>query len=274
MTTKKEYILGTDNDELMRLAVQHRIWADTAVTSWRRAGIGPGSKVLDMGSGPGYASIDLAQLVTEKGQVLGVDEAANFVEFLNQKARAQDLHQLRAQVADAQDLTASVDGGFDAIYTRWVLCWLDKPEKALDGMRKLLSHKGRLVIHDYFNWTAMKIAPRSRAVENMVQAALRSFEERNGDVDVVGKLPALLRKAGFEITHFEIHQRVARGGGLDSTAAWPLMWWRSYGPKLVKSGHLSAADGEEAMRQMDLLEKDPDMFFFCPPLFEIIATIR
>jgi len=98
-----------------------------------------------------------------------------------------------------------------------------------------------------------------------------SFIERKGDVDIAARLPNLLKMAGFKIVHFDVHQRVARGGGVDSTLAWPLSWWRTYGPKLVQSGRLTHSEFEEAKSALDVLEHDPERFFFCPPLFEFIA---
>jgi ubiquinone/menaquinone biosynthesis C-methylase UbiE len=272
-----EYVLGTDADELSRLGLQHRIWADAAVAAWKRAGIGPGSRVMDVGCGPGYATFDLAQMVTESGHILAIDESPSFIDFLNSQAKARGVPQIQACVGDAHKLADVVachsNGGlYDAIYCRWVLCWLKEPARALAGMCAALKADGRIIIHDYFNWRAMTMAPRSDAVEKMVLAAVDSFGERNADLDISARLPALLRASGFTENHFEVYQRVARGGGSDATLAWPLSWWRTYGPKLVKMQRLSPQDLSQALQDLDELERNPDQFFLCPPLFEFIAT--
>jgi nitrogen-specific signal transduction histidine kinase len=56
---ERSYFLGTHDEELERLGLQHRVWRPTVLECWRRAGIGPGSKVLDVGAGPGFAAADL-----------------------------------------------------------------------------------------------------------------------------------------------------------------------------------------------------------------------
>ncbi|MCC6277769.1 MAG: methyltransferase domain-containing protein [Oligoflexia bacterium] len=268
----KEYVLGTGQDELDRLGLQHRIWADAAVSAWKRAGIGPGSKVLDLGCGPGFASLELAQLVTSKGKVIAVDESKGFVSHLNQQAAKFELPHLQAYSADAQNLQSTLnDKGFDAVYCRWLLCWLPEPQKALAEVKKILKPGGRFVIHDYFNWRAMCSAPRSKPIEKMVQAAVASFEERNGNVDIAASLPKLLRETGFVVSDFSMHARVARGGGLDSTFAWVSTWWHTYGPKLVQMGKLSQSDCEQALLAIDEIGRNPDQFFVCPPVFEFIA---
>jgi ubiquinone/menaquinone biosynthesis C-methylase UbiE len=272
---EKEYVLGTGADELSRLGIQHRVWADATVAAWKRAGIGPGSHVLDLGSGPGHATFDLCQMVTESGRVVAFDESKNFVDYLNGQSHARGLTQLSATVGDAQNITASVSKlsveNFDAVYCRWVLCWLREPQRTLEGVAKILKPGGRVVIHDYFHWETMTMGPRSAAVEKMVQAALASFHDRHANMDIAADLPALFEKTGFRLTHFEVYQRVARGGGVDSTLAWILTWWRTYGPKLVTLGKLSAADCEAALNDLAELERNPNKFFFCPPLFELIA---
>lgn len=276
MTKDNEYILGTGNDELERLSLQHRIWSDAAVASWKRAGIGPNTRVIDLGCGPGFASYDLAQLVGYDGEVLAIDESKSFIDFVNSQAQTRNLPQLKAQLGDVQNLnvTSQLEKKFDAVYCRWVLCWLAEPAKAIEKIKSFLKPGGKLIIHDYFNWAAMTSAPRSAALEKVVAAAIESFRDRSGDIDICAKLPPLLRQKGYKLIHFQVDQRVARGGGLDSTLAWPLTWWRTYAPKLVTLGKLSSQDCEQALRDLENLEQDPDQFFFCPPVFELIAEIK
>ena len=72
MTDKKDsdYILGTHDEEVARLGLQHRVWRTVALDCWSRAGITAGSKVVDVGAGPGYATVDLAEIVGPTGEVL------------------------------------------------------------------------------------------------------------------------------------------------------------------------------------------------------------
>ena len=67
---ERDYVLGTHEDELERLGVQHRAWRPVVLDCWRNAGITTGSKVLDVGAGPGYATVDLADIVGRTGKVV------------------------------------------------------------------------------------------------------------------------------------------------------------------------------------------------------------
>ena len=79
MATERTYFLGTHDEEIKRLGLQHRVWRPTVLDCWRRAGIGPGSKVLDVGAGPGFAAADLSEIVGPDGVVVAVERSARFV---------------------------------------------------------------------------------------------------------------------------------------------------------------------------------------------------
>src|SRR6266700_5014628 len=73
MATERDYVLGTHDEELMRLGLQHRVWRPVVLDCWQRAGITVGKRVLDLGAGPGYATIDLAEIVGSGGEVVALD---------------------------------------------------------------------------------------------------------------------------------------------------------------------------------------------------------
>ena len=50
---RQEYLLGTHDEEIERLGLQHRVWRPNVLACWRRAGIKAGSRVLEVGAGPG-----------------------------------------------------------------------------------------------------------------------------------------------------------------------------------------------------------------------------
>ena len=62
MAADRDYILGTHVEEISRLGVQHDVWRPVVLDCWKRAGITTGKCVLDIGAGPGYAAIDLANI--------------------------------------------------------------------------------------------------------------------------------------------------------------------------------------------------------------------
>src|ERR1700674_2828201 len=89
-----DYVLGTHDAELERLGLQHRLWRPRMLDAWRRAGIVPGQTVLDVGAGPGYAALDLAEIVGRTGRVVALERSRRFVEVLTARAAARGFTQL------------------------------------------------------------------------------------------------------------------------------------------------------------------------------------
>ena len=269
--TEREYVLGTGNDELTRLALQNRLWSDAAHAAWKLAGIAPGQRVLDVGCGPGHAAYDLAQIVTNTGAVIGIDESAAFVTYVREQAQARGLPQLTAQTADAQHFTAEQVGRepFHLAYARWVLCFVKDPAAVVRNVAAVLQPGGSFVVHDYFNYGSMTMAPRRRSHDLAVAATMRSWRERGGDPDVGARLPRLFADNGLRLVHLTVHARVARGQ--DSMFAWPDTWWRTFAPKLVGMGMLAQSDCDELIADLTRARTSSSDFVQCPPVYELIG---
>src|SRR4051812_17105559 len=76
---ERDYVLGTHDEELQRLGLQHRVWRPTVSACWNKAGITVGSRVIDLGAGPGYATMDLAEIVGPQGKVTALERSARYV---------------------------------------------------------------------------------------------------------------------------------------------------------------------------------------------------
>jgi ubiquinone/menaquinone biosynthesis C-methylase UbiE len=273
MAQQTPYVLGTGEDELQRLSLQHRLWSDALVAACKRAGLRIGHRVLDVGCGPGFAAFDFAQLVTDRGAVVAVDESQPFLDYLAEQARVRNLPQLRAVVGDVQRLDEAVtQSGFDLAYARWVLCFVPDPEAVVRGIAQKLRAGGKLVVHDYFNYTSMTLAPRSVYHDRAVAATAESWRARGGDPDIVGRLPAMLAAHGFEIDSIEVHQRIARG--TDTMFGWLDTWWHTFVPKLVAMGRLAQADADGLLHELAAMRGDGLRFAQCPTVYEIVATKR
>lgn len=285
----REYVLGTGEDELTRLGLQHRLWADAAHEAWKAAGVKLGDAVLDLGAGPGFASFDLAGLVGPRGLVLALDESPVFIEHLTRQAAARGLGQLRGVVGDvhaaarvvggaggavgavgvgavAPGDAPSARGGFDIVYARWVLCFVKDPAGVVGQCAAALKPGGRLVVHDYFNYTCMTAAPKRPFFTAAVLATDRSWRDHGGDPDIAGRLPAMASSHGLRLTHHRVHQRLARGG--ETMFQWPDLWWRTYAPKLVSMGYLTPPQAEGLLAEMAQIAADPAQFIHLPPVYE------
>ncbi|MEZ6235687.1 MAG: methyltransferase domain-containing protein [Phycisphaerales bacterium] len=269
-----EYVLGTDQTELVRLGIQHRLWGDAAHALWRRANLVPGERVLDIGCGPGYAARDLAMIVGDRGRVVGIDESEGFVREYNRRSAEVMMPWAVALHGDVQRLDAVLEAGgesapFDLAYSRWVMCFVPDPEAVVRAAAKAIRPGGRWCIQDYFAYSTMTLAPKEDAFTSVVQQIDRSWRDRGGDPDIVGRLPAMLERSGFRVTHLDVEHRIARPG--DFMWTWPDVFWSSVLPRLVASRHITAAMRTAFEAAWSRASADPTRFCLLPPVFEVIA---
>ncbi|MCK8503879.1 SAM-dependent methyltransferase [Myxococcus fulvus] len=85
----------------------------------RAAGLRPGLRVLDVGCGVGAVSFLAAELVGPSGEVVGIDGAAQPLEWAWRRARERGLSQVRFQHCDMASLPR--ERLFDAVVERRVL---------------------------------------------------------------------------------------------------------------------------------------------------------
>lgn len=269
-----EYVLGTSADESVRLGLQHRLWSASAHQLWEKAGVRPGQTVLDIGCGPGHATLDLAQIVGPTGRVIGVDESAAFLKQLNDQAQARKFQNIDRVLGDVQELDAALPGhedSIDVVYARWVFCFLSKPEDVVRGLSRMVKPGGRVAVQDYFNYErALTLAPRREAFSKVIQAVGASWRARGGDTDIMGKLPGMLVAHGFRVDHLDVVQRIARPGS--TMWYWPNSFWQSFVPRLVEMGFITGEDEKAFEQEWAAASQDPATFIQLPPVYELVAT--
>jgi ubiquinone/menaquinone biosynthesis C-methylase UbiE len=113
-----------------------------------RAGLGPGSAVLDLGVGRGAALFAAAEVVGPTGAVLGVDLAAGMVELTAADAADRGLTQVSVVLGDA-DHPPTREGGWDAVIASFVLFFLPDPVATGSRIRSVLRPGGRFVLSTF-----------------------------------------------------------------------------------------------------------------------------
>src|SRR5215471_9191904 len=98
--TARPYVLGHSETELRRLALTSSFWGELTEEVFRRAGIGVGMHVLDVGCGAGDVAFLAASLVGPSGRVLRVDRSEDAVKRASIRAAEHGLGWCRFAVAD------------------------------------------------------------------------------------------------------------------------------------------------------------------------------
>ena len=268
---KCEYVLGTHDEELRRLGFQHQVWIAATATAWERARFGRGQLLLDVGCGPGYATLDLARLVGERGHVTAVDVSERFLSHLETQLRARSITNVTTLSQDVEDLKLP-SRHFDGAYARWVLCFVKNPAAVLRGVARALKSGGRFVIQDYYQYEAAWIAPEHPVFRKVFQAVDKSWRQRGGNPNIGSVLPELLLRNGFEIV--EVTPLLRLGRSSDLIWQWPDTFFPIYLGTLIEMKLLSQADATLFLREWKKRSRSPGAFFSTPPMIEIIAVKR
>lgn len=267
MKEKNTYILGTDAEELHRLGIQHQVWAEEAQHGWRLANFKGGQTLLDLGSGPGFCTKELSYIAGQEGKVIGVDISESYIEHLKQITRLYHLN-IEPVLSDFNTMELA-DSSLDGMYCRWALAWLPNPLEILQKVFHALKPGGKMVIHEYYDWSTHQIEPHKPGLSKAIQAALKSFKDSEGEIDIGRQLPGALSEMGMKVTHLRLMAKLATPDNL--TWQWPKTFYKSYFPRLADRNYLTSQEVSEALRDLDELERTKGATICCPIMVEVIA---
>jgi SAM-dependent methyltransferase len=136
-----------------RLVAQGELFDPLTRRLLREAGLAPGMRVLDLGSGAGNVTRLAAQLVGPHGAVVGVERDPAAVELAR---RRTDAANIEFRVGDIQTLDG-IEGGFDAVVGRLVLMYLTDPVTAMRAAAERVRPGGLICMHEVdlaYLWTS------------------------------------------------------------------------------------------------------------------------
>ena len=190
-----DYVLAVGEAAARRLRVLDEVFGPYSRELLRRAGLTQGMRVADIGCGSGLVSLWIAAQLGAGGSVTGVDMSGEQLRVAEKNAGAAGLTNVSFQEASAYE-TKLPRGQFDLVYSRFLMCHLTDPAKALSEMRTLLTPDGILVCEDHDDGGIFS-EPQTRAYERLVEISEAVNRIRGLDSYIGLKLPRLVREAGF-----------------------------------------------------------------------------
>lgn len=262
-----EYILGTDAVELERLRFQHQVWAEELHELAGRAGLRAGARVLDLGCGPGFTTLELARLVGPTGRVIACDQSERFLATLRRACTHLGLAQVEAWHGSVEALPL-VDASFDAAYARWLFCWLPDPLAVLRRVARALRPGGVLLLQEYIDWGAMRLLPHGPAFARGVEACLASWKAGGATIDFAAEVPALAEQAGLTLEHLRPRARLGPVGSPEWR--WLDQFFHLYLPKVVERGLLAPRELEAWLAEWKARAAGGASFAVTPTMADVI----
>jgi SAM-dependent methyltransferase len=208
------YVLGHSGFELARLARQERLIGKITREYFRNAGIGPGMRVLDVGSGTGAVAFQAADLVGPSGEVIGTDLAPEAVATASKNAVASGASHVSFREGNPAEMT--FERPFDAVIGRYVLLFQTDQSHMLRHLAKHLKPGGIIAFHEP-DWSFVRSDPVAPLYERCCAWIVDTFENAGTSSNMSGKLRQAFLGAGLSSPAMQMQAVI---GDAVSTAEW------------------------------------------------------
>jgi ubiquinone/menaquinone biosynthesis C-methylase UbiE len=147
MATPQSYILGHNDRERRRLAIQASVLRPITERFFEDAGISAGMKVLDLGCGVGDVSMILSRMVGAEGKVTGLDFDPAAVAAARQRTAEAGVTNTVFVESNVADWQADVQ--MDAVAGRHILIHTPDPVAILRRAADFMRPGGILAFQEY-----------------------------------------------------------------------------------------------------------------------------
>jgi ubiquinone/menaquinone biosynthesis C-methylase UbiE len=212
MTDK--YMLGHSLAESRRLVLQAELLEPITRRFLIEAGIQPGMRVLDVGTGMGDVAFLVADMVGAEGEVIGADTSAAAI--VAAAARGKGLSRSNVRFVTGDPATLSLEPAFDAVVGRYVLLFQKEPGSMLRALNSKLRPGGLIAFHE-LDWQSVHSSPPAPTFDQCCRWAIEALRLGGADPFVGSKLYAAFVQAGFPPPALRVES--IAGGASDPTGA-------------------------------------------------------
>ena len=271
MSKENEYVLGTHDEEIARLGLQHRVWRPPAVDAWMRGGITTGQTLIDLGCGPGYATVDLAEIVGPSGRIISLDKSRRFLDALEStrlQRKLNNIDSIEIDLNEGQLPSMKADGA----WSRWIFAFVKNPRRLLTQVAERLKPGGVFIIHEYLDYSTWRVLPQSPEFEEFVREVMESWRAEGGEPDIGRELPIWLNELGFELRILKPIVDVVSPSSF--IWQWPKAFVDVGLKRLVDLGCISHEQSLKVSAVFASREASPHSLVVTPVVLEIIAVRR
>lgn len=225
------YALGSTDAEHERLIRQAARFAPFTERLFRDAGVGPGHRVLDLGSGMGDVAMLVARVVSPSGEVVGVERDGRSIARAQKRVREAGLHNVSFVQCDASELPR--ERPFDAAVGRLILQFLPDPIAVLRSVSQLIRPGGAIAFQEPSWKPFLALCSHMPLWSACGSLAVDAFEGAGANAEMGPELPRLFERAGLPSPVMRMEMLL--GNDLESTR-WTCDLLSSLRPQIERLG--------------------------------------
>jgi SAM-dependent methyltransferase len=205
-----DYVLGHSDRELERLSTQARLIAPVTTEFFIDAGIVPGMRILDVGSGSGDVALLASDLIGDKGSVVGIDRAPAAIVAARRRAQARSLRNVSFREGEPADMIS--EGPFGAVVGRYVLLFQADAVHMLRSVARCLRPGGVIVFHEP-DWSMVRSVPAAPTYDRCCRWIIAAATSGGSNWNMADKLHGVFLAAGLPAPTMRMKTFV--GGGTE-----------------------------------------------------------
>ena len=265
----KPYILATGEKAVSRLDVLERIFGPATRHLLSAAGLCSGMRVAEIGCGTALTARWVAMQVGPGGTVVGVDASPGQLHIGEKSAAEAGITNLSFRQGNAYE-TGLPRASFDLVYSRFLLCHLADPAKALAEMSSLLKRGGILVCEDHDDG-GIFTEPATEAYKRLIEISAAVNRSHGLDSYIGLKLPRLFREVGFDQPEAKINQIALLRG--EEKRFWELTL-REAAPAILDAHASTSQELDSICEEMRKIAQDESILLMVARVTQVWARKR
>jgi ubiquinone/menaquinone biosynthesis C-methylase UbiE len=196
------YALGSTDSEHERLIRQATRLAHYTERFFSEAGIGPGQRVLDLGSGVGDVALLAARLVGPSGEVVGVERDRRSTTRAKARMAEAGVRNVTFTQSDVSQIAST--RLFDAVVGRFILMYLPDPVAVLRSLSRLVRPGGVFAFQESSWAPIFAISTHLPLWSAAVSLMCETFQGSGADPEIGLSLYRIFQKAGLPAPEMRI----------------------------------------------------------------------
>jgi len=190
----RNYVLGDDSEELARLDRQAASIAGATRLLLQAAGVAPGMRVLDLGTGLGHVARMIGEFVGTEGAVVGLDRSGHAIAAA--RHWCEEARESHVSFVEGDVTSWRAAEPFDAVVGRLILFHLAQPS---DVVRHHLEHlrPGGLFLAIDFDLGGARAEPFVPLALDALQWVEQAFVASGASPRIGARLASILRQTGL-----------------------------------------------------------------------------